>query len=583
MWDRWLTRWTDGWPGKKFGGLLLGMLGLALATTILKLLLFEEHLHTVTLVYILIVMLVAIRYGFLPGIVISILGFLALNYFFIPPFYTFEMTSSSGILAAIGFLLASSLTSQIAARARRKTREAEQSRQEIAILNQLNIAVLSRAEATAMLGEVVQQVAACLEASAIQLCVARSDEGLPQFEKIELKTQEIVELEKLVDEKQVAEVFQTGETLFHKVTGYRVAYLPLERTNQTLGVMVLVLPLKVERSNRSTENVFSLEEQRWYKMIANQIALAIEHARLVKETAQVASLKESDRLKSALLVSVSHDLRTPLTAIKNAVAGLRDQEIKLEPEEEQEYLSLIDQESDRLSRLITNLLDLNRIEAGTLKLNKGLYYLPEIIEQTIERLNRTSTLVARHPINTRFEENLPLIPVDYIQLEQVITNLLENAAKYSAPGKLITISVRRELRPQPRLTRGRYTDLVLAGGSRDGSKPRQEPNNLTEDKTEQDEGILVEVMDEGIGVPPQELTRIFNKFYRVNQDGATNTLGPVSGSGIGLAICKGIIEAHGGYIWAQRRAYGGTTLSFWLPSAIVKPGTGNLPSLPEDI
>lgn len=230
------------------------------------------------------------------------------------------------------------------------------------------------------------------------------------------------------------------------------------------------------------------------------------------------------------------------------MAGLKDASTEIEPEELNEYLEIIDQESERLSRLITNLLDLSRIEAGRLNPDKGLYYLPEIIGKTIERLTRTNTLIY-HPVETCFEDGLPLVPVDYLQLEQVLTNLLENAVKYSQPGKGITLKVCQAPRP------------VL-------SNPALSPSlNFPDNPLPM--GLLVEVSDSGVGIPLSDLELIFEKFYRTGSGQRHNSTSLVPGSGLGLAICKGIIEAHEGQIWARNKPGGGTVFSFWLPA---KPG-----------
>jgi two-component system sensor histidine kinase KdpD len=242
-----------------------------------------------------------------------------------------------------------------------------------------------------------------------------------------------------------------------------------------------------------------------------------------------------------LLGLVSHELRTPITAIKTAVAGLKDAGSALEPDELDEYLEIIDRESERLSRLISNLLDLSRIEAGRLVPEKGLYYLPEIIGQTIDRLTRSNTL-ATHPVETCFEADLPLVPLDYLQIEQVVTNLLENAVKYSPANRPISVEVCQAAR-----------FVTTAAGA-------DEP-----EATEHAPGVLVEIADRGNGIPGGELEHIFEKFYRVAPDRDSQLTHPVPGSGLGLAICKGIIEAHSGQIWAENRPGGGSVFSFWLP------------------
>jgi two-component system sensor histidine kinase KdpD len=546
------ARKQNGQTKKDFTGLLLGVGLLAVTTLLLKIFQFEQYLYNVALIFIIIVLLIASQYGLWPGLAVSILGFLCLNYFFIPPYYTFYIDSGAGVVAVLGFLIAAIITSQIAARARRKTEEAQLSQQETAALNQLNMAVLSTAKAESMLKQVVEQVNQHLEASATLLYLSRPDNpGLLEvqashFEKPEVPTEEFFRHE------IVQLTFQKKDATYVKLDNQgRIAYLPLVAGEEDLGVLAILLKDSIEVSSIKVGEVFRMEEQRWLQILANQTALAVDHARLIEETALITSLKEADRLKSVLLASVSHELRTPLTSIKTAIAGLKDESIELEPEEQREYLEVIDQEADRLTRLISNLLDLSRIEAGTLKPQKGLYSLPEIIGKTLERLARTEILTD-HFVQTRFEEDLPLVPVDYLQIDQVMTNLIENAAKYSTPGKPINLKVSQA--PKPLTTSGR----------------RQSPKKIEGEV--RPTGILVEVIDEGIGVPETELERIFDKFYRVEQSGLSYN---VSGSGMGLAICKGIIEAHAGLIWARRRIYGGTIIAFWLPLALS-------PALPQE-
>lgn len=527
-----------GGRNKELKGLVIGTVLLALATLVLRAVGFEHYLYNVSLVFIIIVLLIAIQYGLWPAIAISGLGFLSLDYFFITPYNTFLIDSGPGVVSVVGFLVASIITSQIAARARHQTTQAELRQEETAALNRLNMAVLSVGEAETILNRLVREVAGYLNALAAAIYLpegekpahlaiaagySRSEGGLP--DPPESFRPEMIQL-----------AFHKKEPIYQAEAMGRQAYLPLLRGGESLGVLTLLLE-PAEKAEAA--QVFDPATTRWLEILANQVALAVEHARLIQENAQVASLKEADRLKSALLASVSHELRTPLTAIKTALAGLQDEGV--EPEEEVEYKLIIDQETDRLNRLISNLLDLSRIEAGALKPDIGWYFLPEIINQTLERLNRSGILAA-HPVTTDFGEDLPLAPVDYLQIDQVVTNLVENAAKYSPAGKPITISL------------------------------RQWPDLLNSAEGEAEPGLLVEICDEGSGVPEADLDRIFDKFYRATGSFANSLRSEVAGSGLGLAICKGIIEAHGGRIWAKPRLYGGSLFAFWLPLDSTKTG-----------
>jgi signal transduction histidine kinase len=231
--------------------------------------------------------------------------------------------------------------------------------------------------------------------------------------------------------------------------------------------------------------------------------------------------------------AVSHELRTPLTSIKTAVAGLKDNEVELTVEEQQDYLTLIDQEADRLEHLIGQILEQSRIEAGKLQPEKGLYFLPEIVNATVARLSRLP-LLAAHPVSAEFENALPLLELDFIQIEQVLTNLLENAAKYSEAGAPIIIRASRKDRPFQAT-----------------AHPAQP-------------GLQVEVVDQGRGVPEADLKQIFTRYYR-GKPGAGSGQAKTSGLGLGLAIARSLVKAHEGEIWAYLNQDKGTTFAFWIP------------------
>ncbi len=525
-------------------GLLLGTSGLALATAVLKFFQFEQYLYNDALVFIVVVLLIASRYGLWPAIATSILGFLCLNYFFITPFDTLYIDSFAGVVAVVSFLVAAFITSQIAARARNTTEQALLGQQETAALNQLNIAVLGEAQAGPMLEQVVLQVTQNLGASVAAIYMASHNSPAPLVRSAIYPERPLDGLEKVdfFRYELVEASFKQKQPIFKYLEGSgRAAYIPLLRGDEALGVMAVFLEAQSHLKPAPGKEIFSSQEKRWFLILANQAALAVDHAHLIAENALINSLKEADRLKSVLLGLVSHELRTPLTAIKTAVAGLKDESSEIAPDELNEYLDVIDQESERLSHLISNLLDLSRIEAGRLEPEKGLYYLPEIIGKTVDRLTRSNTLAA-HPVQTCFEADLPLLPLDYLQIEQVVTNLVENAVKYSPAGNPIRIEVCHASR------------IVTVGPQVDGSEV-----------TESAPGLLVEVADEGIGIPEPELDHIFEKFYRVNSSKSGSLPNSVPGSGLGLAICKGIIDAHSGHIWAENRPGDGTLFSFWLP------------------
>jgi two-component system sensor histidine kinase KdpD len=263
-----------------------------------------------------------------------------------------------------------------------------------------------------------------------------------------------------------------------------------------------------------TEPAISSREKRLFQTFASQGALALERAWLAQADARAQILEESDQLKSAILSSVSHELRTPLSTIKAAASSLRGGEVSWDSPARTELIAAIDDEADHLNLLVGNLLDMSRIESGALKPKREWNILSEIIGSVLSRMKH---LAVDHKLEIDVPETLPLIPVDYVQMEQVFTNLVSNSLKY-APANT-TVWIRAEV---------------------------------------EEDMIRVQVSNQGPPVPPEHLERIFDKFYRIT------AADRVTGTGLGLSICKGIIEAHGGRIWAENLP-GGFAFNFTVP------------------
>lgn len=259
--------------------------------------------------------------------------------------------------------------------------------------------------------------------------------------------------------------------------------------------------------------------------LADQIGIALENARLYTEAAERATtlaqanqqLAELDRMKSHFISMVSHELRTPLGLIKGYVGTLQRSDLQLDPESCREFLTVIEEEADNLADLVGNLLDASRLEAGTLALELHPTRLLPIIRKAVHDARERAP---DYQFHLQAAAELPLISTDSRRLEQVLRNLLDNAVKYSPAGSAITMS----------------------------SEPA-------------DAGVLITVQDEGRGIAPEHLDRIFDTFYRVDQ--TDNRRG--GGSGLGLAIAKGIIDGHGGRIWVESACGAGSTFRLWLP------------------
>jgi two-component system sensor histidine kinase KdpD len=288
------------------------------------------------------------------------------------------------------------------------------------------------------------------------------------------------------------------------------------------GASALWLPLAAPRGPIGALGVRSADRHAFdepealhqLETFANQTAVAVERARLADEAQAAHVHVETERLRSSLLSSVSHDLRTPLATITGAASTLLDRGPALDSATGRELLQSIREEGERLNRLVQNLLQMTRLEAGALEVRRQWHPLDELVGAALTRLG--SRLAGRQ-IVTRVPPDLPLVPVDDVLIEQVLINLLDNALRYTPAGSPITI-------------------LATA--------------------TEQ--AVTVEVADHGPGLPRGDEQRVFEKFYRGETDGAR-------GTGLGLAIARGIVTAHGGRIWAQNLPEGGVAFLFTLP------------------
>ena len=266
--------------------------------------------------------------------------------------------------------------------------------------------------------------------------------------------------------------------------------------------------------------------------LVNQVALAIERTRLSEEAQQAHVRVETERMRNAILSSVSHDLRTPLATITGAASSLLDGQRHLEPAARLELARSIYREADRLDRLLRNLLDMMRIEAGAVQLSKEWHPVDEVVGAALARLEGR---LRDHIVNTAFPADLPLVLVDGVLLEQVVINLVENAVKYAPAGSVI--------------------DLSASAGDRE---------------------VVVEVADRGPGIPVGEEARIFDKFYRAKP-------AREGGVGLGLTICRGVIEAHGGRIWAENRHGGGAVFRFAIPLLERQPSVESEQAEPKSV
>ncbi|HMU93547.1 MAG TPA: DUF4118 domain-containing protein [Anaerolineales bacterium] len=453
---------------------VLAFVVIAFVTAVLFVL--REALDTtlIALLYLIPLGLVTAFLGFGPGIASALMTFLAFNYFFIKPYYTFAVHRPTDVVILVIFLVVAIVISQLVGRMQVSLAAATAREREATQLYELSTALAGLHDEQVIVQILARQVQAVLLGEAVTVHIVG---GQPfQFS-----------------------VLETGQP--QRPPEWLV---PIEAARGVLG------EIRVWRAGP----VLTSSEKRLLQTFASQGAVALERARLVQAESRARVLEESDHLKSILLSSVSHELRTPLSTIKAAASSLRSNEINWESPARPELIAAIDEEADHLNILVGNLLDMSRIESGALKPKREWNILAEIVEGVLARMKH---LLDEHILEVDVPESLPLVPVDYVQIEQVFTNLLSNGVKY-APAKTL-IRVRAFV---------------------------------------EDDFVHVVVGNQGPQIPREHLERIFEKFFRIT------AADRVTGTGLGLSICKGIIEVHGGRLWAEN-VPDGLAFNFTLP------------------
>ncbi len=418
-------------------------------------------------------------WGLGPGVTAALCAFLGFNYFFISPYYTFMVHRPEDVVVLGVFLIVAVVVSQLVGRAQAGMAAAAAREREATELYELSTALAGLQADEEVMRVLARQILATFAGRAVEIELTE-----PPLHKVRVQ-----------------------ETTQGPVPDGKPADLtvPIQAIRGDIGEIRLW-----QRQPRAWPG-----QKRLLQAFASQGALALERASLARAESRSKLLEESDRFKSALLSSVSHELRTPLATIKAAASSLRGGEVNWDSEARGELIAAIDEEADHLNTLVGNLLDMSRIESGALRPERHWNVLSEIVESVVARMRRA---LEHHRLEVNIPEDLPLVPVDYVEMQQVFSNLISNSVKYAPTGTVIQI--------------------------------RAEAPGRAE--------VLVQVSNQGPSVPPEHLGRIFDKFYRIT------AADRVTGTGLGLSICKGIIEAHGGRIWASNLP-DGFSFNFTLP------------------
>jgi len=459
----------------------------------------------IVMAYLIAIVSVALRYGRAPSVLATLLAAFAVNFFFMAPYYSFKLTEDQRIITllvtlATGFIIGTQTAKlrlqAVSARKREK--------------NTSSLFAMSR-ELSANRGKMtLSQIAAQHMAEALDSDIFLwfpNEKG--QLQTLVAETETDIPHTDQVREESVA-----NWSFTHKqnaglgtdtLPSAKAFYVPLMGSGGVVGV-IGAMP--------HGEDSYPTDTADLIEAYASITATAIERANAAELVEQTLIEAESEKLRNILLSSVSHDLRTPLAAITGAASTLLLEGNKITEEYKTELLRSIHEEGARLARMVTNLLDVSSLESGSVRLNKELYFIEELIGSA---LMRVETKLGKHKVATSIEHGLPLLRMDGLLIEQVLINLLENVSDFTPAGTTVTISA-VTVKPD----------------------------------------IHVIVSDNGPGITKGEEERIFDKFYAGGKQDQ-------KGGGLGLAICRGIIHAHGGKIWAQNAPEGGAMFTFTLP------------------
>jgi two-component system sensor histidine kinase KdpD len=462
----------------------------------------------IAMLYVLGVVFASSRTSKWPSLFAALLSVAAFDFFFITPYYTFAVSDVRYFITFAVMFIVSFVISRLTLRVRQQAEAARLREHRTAALYNLSRDLVRERGAKRLseiarkhIGEVFDsQVAVLLPDEQNRLAAA--DNGPAAFAPDQ---QEMSVAQWVFEHRQPAGL--GSDTL----PGAKALYLPLIASAGVIGVVGLLPNDAAAR--------FEPEQFHYLEAFANQTAIAIERS-FLGEAAQRALLKaETESLRNTLLSSISHDLRTPLSAITGAASTLLQRDVMLDTNSRIDLVATIHEEAEHLNRIIKNVLDMTRLESGAIKINKEWQSLEEIVGVVLDRLGDR---LNDHPVTVKLPGNLPLIPFDGLLIEQVLVNLFDNAIKYTPKGTPLELSASESF----------YT-------------------------------VTVELADRGPGISPGEEERIFEKFVRGR--------GSAGGVGLGLAICRTIINAHGGKIWAENREGGWAVFRFTLSSAGLPP------------
>ena len=475
------------------------------ASTALAYLMFGRfELANLIMVFLLGVVYIATRFGRGPSIFASVIGVAIFDLFFVPPYFSFSVSDSQYLITLLAMLTVAVLISNLMANVRSQAKVAGHRERRAMVLYAMSKELTTSQSEDEIVRTAVHHLYAEFGSQNVIL--------FPDINgKVSYPTSPPIRGSLLTVDLSVAQWVKDHNEIAGQGTntlpGAQAIYFPLSNKETTLGVLVLQ-PVNLRR-------VFLPEQQKLLETFLGQIAQAITRVRLSEQARKTQIEMEAERLRNSLLSSISHDLRTPLATIVGSASTLIEEDSQLKAKDKTELCQSIYKEAERMSCLVNNILDMARLDSGVVEPNKQWYPLEEIVGVVLTRLQKR---LANRTVTVKLPSGIPMIHVDAVMIEQVLINLLENALRYT---------------------------------------PEHSPLEITAHINP--DTIEMSLTDHGPGIPSGSENKIFDKFYRVDNE-ATQ-----SGVGLGLAICRAIIEAHGGSIHAQNRYSGGAIFSFILP------------------
>jgi two-component system sensor histidine kinase KdpD len=484
---------------------LVALLAVGVALGIGKLAFPWSGIENVDLVFLTAVVGIAVRYGLWPSLLASVVASLCYNFFFLPPIYTFTITDPTNVAAFFFFIAMAVIVSNVAARVRTQAVVAMTRARTTESLYAFSRKLASTATLDDVLWATAYQTALMLKVRVVLL--------LPDNGTISVKAG--YPPEDTLDPADLAAATWTWESDrpagrgSDTLPGAKRLFLPMHTGRGAIGIMGI--------DSDKPGPLLTPDQRRLLDALMDQAALAIERVRLVEDLDRAKRTAETDRLRTALLTSISHDLKTPLAGVLGAAETLGTLSDVLSKQEKDDLIATVIGEAERLNRFIANLLDMTKLESGAIVPNAALYDLGEIVGSALER---ASKILAHHRVKLDLAKDLPMVEIDPVLFEQLLFNLLDNAAKYAPAGSIVTIQS--------------WSDRDTVG---------------------------LKVLDEGEGIPPDDLERIFEKFYRAQKADHVR-----AGTGLGLAISRGFIEAmHGSISAGNRTDRNGAVFTITLP------------------